>query len=386
MLNNQRDLVVQDGLEVNLGAALLRNSREEGLPRATLLVRYLRIDEEITVTGERRRLQLEAALEVAAPDGEAWVYGPLQVSEVKGGLEVTDGHAGALASSLSELLHELDAAVREGRTGEPLAAAFTAPADLPDGAYYSVADFRAGRVDTSVHLAFVGREIAWLNETGTFYEAEFIRPEELSRRDFRELWGYQHEGTSYLYLQRNYYSIQTDKERRTYVAIPGGVVDVETRTKQAAIGGLLFGAVGGAVAGLAGGRSKDDLYTLDLVSGALAPQPGPVDTEHFTDRILVHHVSPAGSPDLVVQFNGKEYELSPGAYTVLDTGGSLGLSTPAPSVKPLSKSIWTTEGKPAVYTVEITEKGRIELTRGSTERAEETARGVASAAPPVAAR
>ncbi len=390
MLNNQRDLVVQDGLELNLAAALMRSATDRKLPTGTLQVSYLRIDEEITLSSERRRLQLEAALEMTDPSGRLRVYGPLQVSRVEGGLDVTSGHARALAESLSELLQQVDQLVREGEFTDGSELTALPPADLPDGVLYSVADYRAGRVDTSVRLALEWREEIWLTDTGTFYEAGFIRPENYSRRDLRELWGYQHEGTTYLYLQRKYYSLQTDAVGQTLVAIPGGVVDTEARTKQAALGGLLFGAVGGAIASSVGGRGRDDVYTVNLMSGALGPHESPQSvadkTEDYANRILLHHISPAGSPGLLLRFGGSEYVLTPGAYTVLDAGGALTVSLPEEDSKSLTKNIWITEGEPALYTVVVNAKGKIELTRGSTESAVETVRRVAGGAEPVSAR
>ena len=366
LLNTSRELVVKNGLALNLQAALLRNTPDPDLPRATLLVRYFRIDEEMTATTEHRRLQLEASLQLTGSYGLTVEYGPRTVTRVDGGLDVTSGHARALADAVAELLLDLDRDVREGVVMSKAPAGEIDPTLLPNGAFYSLADYRAGRVDTALSLKLENRNVALVSNQITYYEADFTRTEEVSRRDVRELWGYHHGGVSYLYLQQRFYSIRNDEDNRVLVAVPGGIIDPE----QAVVGGLLLGAVGGALAGSMHLRGKEEFFELDLQSGSLNPQQAPDDGEAYRDRILIHHVSPAGRPDLRLHFGGAEYLIPPGEFVNLGEAGKVLLTFEGQKRKPYSNDVWQTEGRPALYTVEITDKGKIKLTRQSDANAE----------------
>ena len=275
MVNNGRDLEIESGMEMNWRAALLRSTIDRSARPATLVVRFFRLDEEITTTSERRRLQLEAALELTDGEGRPVLYGPRFVSEVRGGMDVTGGHADAVVAAITQILHELQDDVRAGNLASPNGDGPIDPLALPDGAVYSVADLRAGRVDTTVQLEPVGSKPVYRAEGLTFYEANFARGEGVGRREVRELWGYVYGGEIYLYLQRRFYGIRVDGNGRLLVAVPGGITDPETLTKQTVLGGGLFGAVGGAMAATANHRQSSEYFTINLRSGALEARAMP---------------------------------------------------------------------------------------------------------------
>ena len=276
MVNKGRDLVIEGGMEMNWRAALLRSTIDRDAPPATLVIRFFRIDEEITATSERRRLQLEAALELPDHTGQPVVYGPRFVSDVKGGMDVTSGHADAVAAALSQIMHDLQEDVRHGNLAGTADGHPIDPTALPDGAIYSVADLRAARVDTTVILEPLGRQRVYQAEGLSYHEARFKRSEDVGRQELRELWGYVSDGEVYLYLQKRFYAIRVDGNGRLLVAVPGGITDPEAMTKQAVVGGL-FGAVGGAVAGSMRNRGTGEYFSINLRSGALEPRMAPRD-------------------------------------------------------------------------------------------------------------
>ena len=266
LLNKARDLTIRNGMELNLGAGIMRGITDRSLPQATLYVHLLRIDEEITMSSERRRLQLMASLEV---DGQH--YGPRQYTEVKGGLDVTSGHAEALAEALSVVLHELDANLLDGQTGTTALADNPLPKGLPNGAYYSVADFRIGRVDTTAKLHFRSAEIGQYVDDQAYYRARFLRPRAMKWKEHREFWGYHHEGRSFVFLQDQYYEVAPNDQGRMLVSIPEGLTDVETMTKWTAVGAGVGGLVGGVVIGNGLNRGGATVYELDVTTGSLTP-------------------------------------------------------------------------------------------------------------------
>ncbi len=370
LTNNRRDLAFQPNLAVDLTAFFLRNSADRGLPVATFSISFLRIDEETALYGERRRLQLEASLEMTGPDGNPVVYGPRRYSEVTGGLDVTDGHAAALAAALSALVMDLDADVRTGTI--PIHGVVTG-GQLPNGAYLSFPDYRAGRVDTSITLKLIEQRPARAFDHILFHEAEFERTEVLTRREAREIWGYHHAGTHYLYVENRFLSLETDTRNRILLAVPGGLYDPDATTKRMLAGGLLFGAVGAIVAGVAVDGPVHELYALNLNSGALEPVVPLADSADYRNRILLHHDGVEGDPTVTARINGGEYRLAPGTLLVLDLGGYLELSA-GQDVKPLKKKIWRTDDRVALYRVALGENNKFALTRGSQQGADEAAR------------
>ncbi|MGB3798966.1 MAG: hypothetical protein WA952_04075 [Lewinella sp.] len=376
LLNNGRDVTIQNGIAMNFKSALVRNTTQAELPAANLAVRFLRLSEELTPTSERRRLQLEAMLEMPGTDGDPVRYGPRIVTRVEGGIDVTGGHPAALADVLSELLHLLDEDLQNGVAADPLAGGIK-PAELPNGAFYSVADYRAGRVDAGLSLERQSRNLVYRHEGTPFFRAAFDRPAEVSRSDVRELWGYHHEGVSYLYIQRNFYSIQEDAEGTTLVAIPGGITDPEAMTKQAAIGGLLLGAIGGAIAGSIRSGSNEEFFQLDLNSGALLPRPGTEQSVSYADRILLHNIASVDTPEMLAALGGKQYRLGPGQFADLDGAGELTVGFDGQQEDSREYKIWGTEGRPALYILDINKKGKITLVRGSDEQAKQAAQAAA---------
>ena len=266
LLNKTRKLAIKDGMELNLSAGLMRSITDKNLPQATLHIHLLRIDEEITMTSERRRLQLMASLEL---DGQH--YGPRQYTEVKGGLDVTAGHPDALAKALSVVLHELDADLVSGQTGATALADDPLPKGLPNGAYYSVADFRIGRVDTTAKLHFRGAEVGQYVDERAYYRARFLRPRTMKWKEHREFWGYHHEGRSFVFLQDQYYEVAPNAQGRMLVSIPEGLTDVEAMTKWTAMGAGVGGLVGGLMIGNGSNRGGATVYELDLATGSLTP-------------------------------------------------------------------------------------------------------------------
>ena len=360
LLNNGRPLTFAGGgLALNLTGQLLRSVTERDRPRATLVVHYLRIDEEITMTSESRRLQLLASLELPGPDGTPLRYGPEQTVQVKGGLDVTAGHATALAEVLTEVLRALDADVRAGRSSNTDLSYNPLPAGLPDGAYYSVADFRLGRVDTSLQLSLKKEEIAGHVDGQTFQRLIFERPEREDRQQLRELWGYHYRGGSYVAIQNAYYQVQPAADGSMLVVVPDGIIDPEWLTKQAALNGALFGALG--VIAMSGRTSKEptDLYRLDLTSGALLPSTKGFDATAMAKTIILHYTGAAGQDALLVVLDGEPRLVPPGAYLSIDHATRLTLS-PAAGGKPYHREVKPSNyGEPALYTVDIDRRGKI---------------------------
>ncbi|WP_116125722.1 hypothetical protein [Lewinella sp. IMCC34183] len=378
LLNKGRDLEFLFGPEQNLTALLLRNTVDRSLPPATLVLRFLRIDEEILNASERRRLQLEAILEQPDAEGNVLRYGPRQVAQFDGGLDVTGGHATALAAALVDVLHQLDADLRNGNTATEATAA---NGPLPDGAYYSVADYRAGRVDTTFNLILTERIPTRQEENLSFYTAEFDRPDTISRRDVRALWGYHHAGTDYLFLQRNFYSLQRDGDGQVFVAVPGGILDPEEMTKQGVRNAAVvsaFGLLGAVLMHPRDVYGSAEYFQLNGNSGALEPilgagtVSGPV-----SDSIYLLNNSTFDHQILQVRLGDRQFVIPPGHYVAVTDGGLLELSADGAS-KPLAKKIWGTPGQPAVYSCSVTDRGKIALIRGSNESAQAAARSAAS--------
>ncbi|MCP9236483.1 hypothetical protein [Lewinella sp. JB7] len=374
LMNNARDVTFEPTLAMDLHAAIVRSATERDLPPATLVVRFFRLDEEIQAASERRRLQFEAALRTTNEEGRIQTYGPRQQTVVEGGLDVTSGHAAAVAEALAVLLHELDADLRDGNT--ETAREFS-PGNMPDGAFFSVADYRAGRIDTTLRLHLAARNTTRVLEDIAYEEAFFNRPDDLTRRAVREVWGYYHGGVTYLCIQQRFHTLRTGADGQAYVFIPGGIPDPEKVTQRIVVGQLMFGALGGAIAGAGAARNVPELYRLDLTTGGLEPVRIVQDYKNdYTDRIILHHPAADGAPEITVRINDREYRLPAGTHVVVDRGGTLRLTT-TPDIKPLEKAIWGTDGKVALYTVEINAKGKLALTRGSQQSADDAARAAA---------
>ena len=360
MLNNGRPLTFAGGgLALNLTGHLLRSVTERDRPRATLVIHYLRIDEEITMTSESRRLQLLASLEIPGPDGKPLRYGPEQTVQVKGGLDVTAGHATALADVLTEILRALDADVRAGRSSDTDLSYNPLPEGLPDGAYYSVADFRLGRVDTSLRLNLKSEEMAGHVDGQTFRQLTFERPEREERQQVRELWGYHYRGESFVSIQDAYYQVQPAADGSMLVVVPDGIIDPEWMTKRTALNSALFGVVGAMV--MSGRTSKEptDLYRLDLTSGALLPSTKGIDATVLANTIMLHYTGAAGQDTLVVILDGEPHLVPPGAYLSIDHATRLALS-PVGGGKPYYREVKPSNyGEPALYTVDIDGRGKI---------------------------
>ena len=143
-------------------------------------------------------------------------------------------------------------------------------------------------------------------------------------------------------------------------------------TKQAARNAALvgaFGVIGALATRPADGRGNEELFLLDLTSGALKSRLAARETDTYLDSILLLNVSAANQPDLLARLNGREYRIPPGRYVAVETGGTLELFTELDQVKPVKKKIWGTDGHPAVYTLDHTGRGKIELVRGSNDHA-----------------
>ncbi len=360
MLNNGRPLTFAGGgLAPNLTGQLLRSVTERDRPQATLVVHYLRIDEEITMASESRRLQLLASLELSGPDGAPLRYGPAQTVRVKGGLDVTAGHATALADVLTEVLRALDAGVRAGRNSDTDLSYNPLPEGLPNGAYYSVADFRLGRVDTSLQLSLKKQEMAGYVDGQAFQQLTFERPERDERQQVRELWGYHYRGASYVAIQNTYYQVQPAADGSMLTVVPDGIIDPEWLTKRTALNGALFGALG--VVAMSGRTSKEptDLYRLDLTSGALLPSSKGFDATAMANTIMLHYTGAVGQDALVVVLDGEPHLVPPGAYLSIDHSTRLTLS-PAGGGKPYYREVKPSNyGEPALYTVDIDRRGKI---------------------------
>ena len=373
MLNNQRDVTFDPSLELDLLGLLRRSYREKDLPSANLVVTYLRLDEEVMLSSERRRVQMELALEMPGADGKVQRYGPRQYNDVSGGLDLTGGNPNALRTGIQTILRELDADVRTGATAiSPMEAAIDY-SRLPDGALYSMTDYRAGRVDTSIRLEPRVVTSTEIGDFGTFRLAAFDRGEELKRREVREFWAYRHGGTTFLYLQNKYYEIRPGDGGQHFVYVPGGLVDVEAMTKRAALGAGVGGLIGGVLAATVKGAPMEEFFTLDLRTGSLVPHPlpgQPVVSADLGEQIVLLHAGETG--EVIAELEGQTYRLGPGAHVRLAGGGKLTLRVADSDAKPRTHSIWPTDGAPALYRVAADERGRIQLTRSSDSDAHQT--------------
>ena len=385
LLNTQRPLTLRGGLTINLRTSLLRSIADRQRPQATLLIRYLRIDEEITFTSEHRRLQLTAALRMTDPSGRVRYFGPRQYTDVRGGLDVTGGHAQALVTALEHVLTLLNLDYRADRaSGTPgLVEVDPLPEGLADGAYYSLADFRAGRVDTTTRLLFKNKTYADRFGGVSLYVARFDPPASISRREARELWGYHHAGHSYLSLQNKYYEISPDGKGRFLVSIPGGLTDVAQLTRRAAFGGVLFGAIGGLAASSDSGSSTSSRFELDMTSGTLLPitgegeAPAGASRHDPADRILLYYPG-SSNGELYVTIDGGQVRIPEGTYVSTYGSTKIVLRTAPTGGKPYYRKI-TPDPKTGVslYYVGITKGGKITLRHADHTAARNTADAIA---------
>ena len=383
VVNNKRDLVLENSLALSLKASLLRAVTDFGRPQATLSVHYLRIDEELTMNRERRRLQLVASLTLAAEEGEGTSlhYGPRQYTEVKGGLDVTEGHATALLRGLSELLRQLDDDVRTGRTTElnDLASTFTPDDELPDGAYYSVIDFRTGRVDPSLQLEIKEVEVVGSVGGRPYHRADFQRPATRDdRQQYREVWGYHHQGRDYRYLQETFYELQPDTAGNILAVVPD-MLDVEQSTKRLLVSSILFGAMGAALTKPVTTQEATEVYRLDLTTGTLQPMVFGTDASTVAGRIILHHVSAVPNYSLTIEVNGSEYLLPTNTYIAVDQPGRIVLTAGHGKAKPYYRDIALAAiDRPALYQISIDGKGRIDFDRMDQAMANVAATAVAN--------
>jgi len=210
-------VMIKDGID-NAWTSLFQQVNAENnvkLPNAVLRITGLRIDEFITAMKEVRRITIEG--ELAYPsNGDFAVYGPVQLLEISGGLDVTSGHSRATAELLTKLVWELQKLVLLGEVSHTIPAAnidqpvssfpiedtnFNSPAD---GVYLTYMDYRAGRVDTSLQLPIAHQEILYTNEALELLGGDLDRPEAIRWKDL-DVWGFQFQSKSYVRLRRDFY-------------------------------------------------------------------------------------------------------------------------------------------------------------------------------------
>ena len=378
MLNCRRLVAFEHSMEQNLVLPLLRNTADRSLPPASLLIRYLRLEEDHSHYLQRRELRIEAILELPGADGSPRQYGPRQVTRVASGMEVSGGHVRALVSALTELLQLFDTDLRNGAAVSSVAEERPAPGTRPEGVYYSLSDFRAGRVDTTLRLILGEQRVARVAEQAVFYEVDYRRPDSLARRDLRTLWGYHRGGTDYLYVEDRLLSLERDTAGQLFVAVPGGLQDPKASTVQGLKNVALIQGLG--VASVFFTKSSDvhgnqELFLVDERSGGLHSPLAARATRGYLDSILLLNVSPPDQPALSVRFGEATYRIPSGSYVAVAGEGELVIG---PDNKPQRVKLRQTIDQPTVYTLTYTGRGRAKVERGSTDNALATARSAAA--------
>ena len=364
--NSARDLVFEGSMALSLKTSLLRAVTQMDRPKATLLIHYLRIDEEVGMKTDRRRLHLIASLTLPTTQKEETSrhYGPREVLAVRGGLfDKTSGHAPALMEGLTDLLRLLDQDVRAGLiTTQVHSTESTVKPDLPDGAYYSVVDFRTGRVDTSLHLALKEMEIVGTVGELPYRRADFLRPAaRSSRENYRELWGYRHDGRDYRYLQQTFYELQSDTAGNVLTVIPD-LLDVEETTKRVVVGQMMFGLMGALLTKPATKQDSTEVYRLDLTNGTLHPVAITPNLATVGGRIILHHTSEVPDYILTIEVKGATYTLPANTYITMDEPGRIVLTAGHGKAKPYYRDIALgANNQPTLYRIVIDEKGRIDF-------------------------
>ena len=378
LMNRPRPLTIKNGLELSVLTSLLRGVTDPGRPAVTLEIHHLRIEETIKVTGENRHLQLSASLRCEQADGAQVHYGPYQVTDVQWAVDATLGHPRALAVALREALTGLDHLLREGITGMAPTYTATGIPEMADGALYSVADYRNGRVDTSLQLQFVGQYVVGDRGGTVFHQAHFAVPH--GRKHYRELWGYHNAGITYRYLQDNFYEIGQDTIGNTFIIVPGGLIDGEEYTKRAATNTLLFGVVGALVTTGDKARYATDVYNLDISSGALSPVFDPTLTRPVTTSpIILYHVSEDQTFGLTIEVNGTAHSVPAGTYLTVEQAAAIVLTASHGKAKPYYRDISpATPDEPTLYQIAIDDRGRITFLRENQARAREVATAIAA--------
>ena len=353
MMNRARDLGFEHSLTMNLQASLLRQITDRDLPQATLIIYGLRIDEEIGYSSERRRLQLSAGLKRLDENGQEEYYGPHTIADVEGGLDMTSGHDRALAEALSEVLHQLDADVQAGRTTSASLRTFAPmPAHLPNGAYQSFMDFRAGQVDTSVHLVPVKQLRLGVLMDLNFHTVAFATKGDTRGKERRQVWGYHYNGQHFVQLQGDFYELQRTLSGQILVMVPRGLLDAEQLTKNAVLGGLLGGAVGGVIAASAtGSRDEEDLFALDLNRGDLNPYTVEEKLPQVAGRIVLHYRAPLHLPPLWVLLDDGYITVRPDEYLLFDHPGPIMVQVAQADDTTIEFELSRQTDRPSVYQV-----------------------------------
>ncbi len=369
LVNTRRPLHFENGLTLVLKQALLRGVEDRDLPTARLVVHDLRIDEEITPTSEHRRLQLLASLELLQ-DSSTTRIGPLLETEVHGGIDVTRGHAAALSEAIGRLLDRFDLVVEPATAGlpGPTYVHETSRSHRPDGAYHGYADYRIGRVDTSVHLsARATRVQAGLGKLS--FRAAYLEPgPDAQPRDLKEVWGYHVDGHSYLQMNKKFYEITQDEEGRTLVYIEEGLFDPEAMRVQL-VGGALGGVVGMMVFAVASGSGEETprLYEIDLRHGSLTPYEMTYPPIRVGRRTMLTSAEPPGGRHIEVHRPGETQSLGPGEYLLLEPGEQVSFATVGFRWEPVAKRL--REGsleRPVLYRISVVDSGGVRIRKTSS--------------------
>ncbi|WP_157974389.1 hypothetical protein [Lewinella sp. IMCC34183] len=381
LVNTHRELHFRGGLTNTLKKALLLGVADPAMPRARLIVHDLRIDEEITMTSERRRLQLLVSLELTR-DEEPLLLGPLQEAEIQGGMDVTGGHSRALSEAIGRLLDRFDTLLSEGKlpTNPAGFVRETDPSRLPDGAYHTYADYRIGRVDTSVHL-IAGPPRWQANRVGlTFSEVSLEAGADQRVRNRKAVWGYHVDGRSYLQLANKFHELKKDREGRTLVFVKGGLVDPERITKQVVIGSAVGGLLGGALASAVSRPAQaHTLFEVDLRTGGLIPYEVAVAVRKSEPATLVS-AEPEGGQSIIVHRNGERQFLHPGEVLLVDPEESLSFTIPGGPRKSDGKDFRAgITDQPALYQLSVRPSGVVKVDRLKGQAAREARTRITSA-------
>jgi hypothetical protein len=367
MFNKERTVAFENGMETQLSALFLRNIRNRDLPEATLVMHFFRLDEEITPSSERRRLQMQASLEVENADGTFTTYGPVEGTELRSGMDVTAGHETAIVKKLATMVRELDDLVRTRTVATPVdETTFTPmPPGLGNGAYHSILDFRAGEVDTRVQAALFRKEdIATYK--GHTHQVVGLRPIMSTRgRELRRVWGYHYLGRSYLNLNGEFYELSVDEHGQVFVVIPEGITDTQAMTERVITAGAVGGLIGGVImaATSPGNQEGTVAYEVDLRTGELAEEsPRFLPPEREQIGIIFHHDSPLNAQAVKLSTPEGEVTVEPGEYVLLDHDQKVTVSVVGNS-RERRTTMFRRSGKsyPNYYVAKVDARRRLEL-------------------------
>lgn len=287
---------------------------------------------------------------------------------------MTGGHAAALSQAVGRVLDRFELTL-SGASPDSAAPTYVREADpgsRPDGAYHTYADFRLGRVNTSVHLsARATRTAAELGKL-TFRTAYLEPGKDARARDRSVVWGYHVGGHSYLRVNKQFHELSRDREGRTLVYVEEGLSDPEVTTSQM-LGGALGGALGAALATAAAankGEERNTLFALDLQTGALSPYAMTYAPARVGGRTMLHSVVGRGGRKIEVHRPAGVQYLGPDEYLLLEPGEEVSFAVAGYRWEPVSKHL--REGsadRPVLYRLSVSDSGGVTVRKAGQQAA-----------------